>query len=103
MFGDLLGNMEEKQAAMKKKLAEIIVKEEVGDKAVVIEANANREIINIKIDKTKLNSGDSEELEDLLLIAINRVLAQAAEREAIESQKLINDMLPPGMGGLFGG
>lgn len=100
MFGDLMGNMEERQAELKKKLADVLINSEAGDGAVKITANANREITNISIDPTKLELSDHEQLEDLLLVAINRTLTQAAEKEAEESQKLIQDMLPPGLGGL---
>jgi len=58
--------------------------------------------LNISIDRSKLSSDDMEELEDLLLISINRVLEKAGAKEAEEAQKMINDMLPPGMGNLFG-
>ena len=102
MFGDLMGNMEEKQAEMKAKLANITVEAEAGDGAIKISANANREILNISIDKSKIDLEDSEQLEDLLLVAINRVIKNATEKEAEESQKLIQDMLPPGLGGMFG-
>ena len=46
-----MGNMEEKQKAMRKKLAEITVEAEAGDGAVKVTANANRKIMNIAIDK----------------------------------------------------
>lgn len=103
MFGDLFGQMEEQQKALREKLSTIPVEAEAGDGAVKITANAAREITNIKIDPAVLDPEDPEQLEDLLLVAINRVLEKAAVKEAAESQKLISNMLPPGMEGLFGG
>ena len=100
MFGDLLGNMEERQAAMKEKLADIIVTANAGDGAIKVEASANKQITNISIDASKLDVADTEELEDLLLVAINRALTVAEEKGAAEAQNIIKDMLPPGMGGL---
>ena len=41
-----------------------------------------------------------DQLEDYLIEAMNRVLAKAAEQEAIESEKMMKDMMPPGLGGL---
>ncbi len=105
MFGDLFGDMEAKQAALKEKLAQLTVEESVGDGAVRITANCNREITNIQLDASKIDASDLEQLEDLLLVGINRVMAQAAEREAAETQDLLKDMMPPGlgdMGNLFG-
>ena len=100
MFGDLLGNMEEKQKAMKEKLNAIILTEEIGDGAIQVSSNANREITNISIKKEAIDLEDMEQLEDLLIEGINRVLEKAAEKEAIESQKMMKDMMPPGLGGL---
>ena len=102
MFGDLFGNMEEQQKALKQQLETISVEAQAGDGAITITANANRVITNIAIDTEKLDMSDAEELEDLLMVAVNRVLDEAAMKEAEASQKLIQDMLPPGMGGLFG-
>ena len=102
MFGDMFGQMEEQQKALREKLATISVDAEAGDGAIKVIANATREITNIKIDPSIIDPEDPEQLEDLLLVAINRALEKAATREAVESQKLISDMLPPGMDGLFG-
>lgn len=106
MFGDMMGDMQKKQEEMRKALALITIDAEAGDGAVKVTANAAREITNISIDKEKLDWEDTEQVEDLLLVAINRVLQLAAEKEAEESQRLLKDMLPPGLGdlsGLFGG
>lgn len=100
MFGDLLGNMEEKQKAMREKLAQIVVEAEAGGGAVKITANAARELTNISINKDALDLDDIEQLEDLLLVAFNRVLEEIGAKEQEESQNMINDMLPPGMGDL---
>lgn len=100
MFGDMLNNMQDRQKEMRSKLAEITVEAEAADGAIKVTANANREIVNISINKEKLDWDDPEQLEDLLLVAINRALESAAEREAAESQQLLKDMLPPGLGNL---
>ena len=100
MFGNLLGDMEERQKEMRKKLAEITVEGQAGDGAVKVTANANRELINISFDKEKLDWEDTEMVEDLTLAAVNNALAAAAETEQQEAQGLIKDMLPPGLGNL---
>ena len=105
MFGDLLGDMEERQEELRRQLAEMTVDAEAGDGAVRVTANAARQIVNISIDPGLLDGDDAEQLEDLLLVAINRALEAAAEKEASETQRLLKDMLPPGLGdlsGLFG-
>ncbi|HMQ89566.1 MAG TPA: YbaB/EbfC family nucleoid-associated protein [Flavilitoribacter sp.] len=102
MFGDLFGQMEEQQKAIKEKLAAITVEAESGDGAVKVTATAARQLLNITINPEAIHPEDPEELEDLILVAVNRALELAAAKESEESQKLIQDMLPPGFGGLFG-
>ncbi len=102
MFGDLLGNMEEKQRAVKEALAQIEITETAGDGAVTVTVNANREVLNIALDREALDWDDVEQVEDLLVVAVNGALSKAAEREAAETQRLLKDMLPPGLDWLFG-
>jgi DNA-binding YbaB/EbfC family protein len=103
MFGNMFGDMEAKQQELKAQLATMTVEAEAGGGAIKVVANANRQIQNISIDKSKLDWDDTEQVEDLLLAAINNALEQAAAKEAEETQRLVQDMLPPGLGGLFGG
>jgi DNA-binding YbaB/EbfC family protein len=101
MFGD----MEEKRAAMNERLAAITLEAEAGDGAVIVKVNGNQQVLNVSLDKGKLDLEDTEQLEDLITIAVNRALQKAAEQAASEAQKMISDLLPPGMGdfgNLFG-
>lgn len=103
MFGleNMFGDMEAQQKAMREKLAEVTVEAEAGDGAIKVSANANREITNISVNPDWLKGAEAEELEDLLLVAINRALQSAQEKEAAETQQLLQNMLPPGMGDFF--
>lgn len=102
MFGNLFGNIEEQQEALQQKLESIQLESSVMDGAVVVKGNAKREILDIVIDDTKIDPTDVEQLQDLLVTAINDLILMATEAEQTESQKLINDIMPPGLGGLFG-
>ena len=97
MFGDLFGNFEQKQADMLAKTAAIVVETTVG--GIKVAANGNKEIINITIEDPSVLA-DKEQLEDVLMAAVNRALAEAGEKAADEMEKSMSDMLPPGMGGL---
>jgi nucleoid-associated protein EbfC len=99
MFGDLLGSFEQKQQEMMAKANAIVVETAVG--GVSVKANGNKEILNISITDASILT-DKEELEDVLMVAVNRALAQAGEQAAIETEKMMSSMLPPGLGGLFG-
>lgn len=102
MFGDLFGNVQQQQEEMRKKLATITVSADSGDGAVKVTANANREILDISIDKSKLDWDDVEQVQDLVLAAVNNALQKAVTKEQAEAQKLITQMMPPGLEGLFG-
>jgi hypothetical protein len=98
----MFGNLEDMQKQMQEALKEITVSAEAGGGVIKIEANATRQITNIKIDPDFLKDADAEEVEDLLLVAINNAISAAAAQEAVQSEKMLKDMMPPGMGGLSG-
>ncbi len=102
MFGDMMGNMKEQQEAVQKTLAAKEITGEAGEGAIKVTCDGLRKVLNISIDKEKLDWEDSEQVEDLLLIATNRALDQAAAIEQELTANSLKDMLPPGMGGLSG-
>lgn len=102
MFGNLFGNIEEQQEELQQKLESIELESSVLDGAIVVKGNAKREILDIIIDDSKIDMAEIEQLQDLLVTAVNDLILMATEAEQVESQKLINDIMPPGLGGLFG-
>ena len=100
MFGNMLGDMEERQKEMRQKLAEIMVEGTAQGGAVKVTANANREVTDIQIDREKLDWEDVEMVQDLVLDATNKALSAAAAKEAEATQEMVKNMLPPGMGDL---
>ena len=97
MFDDLLGNLQKQQEALQQKLAEIFVEAEAGDGAVIVKAGADLHIENIKLDPSKLDFSDPEQVEDMLVVALNRALELARKEAASESNKLLGNLLPGGM------
>jgi nucleoid-associated protein EbfC len=95
MFGNLFGGMEEKQEAMRQTLALATVTGKAD--GITVTATGNREIMNIQIDPAIL--ADKEQLEDLLVVAINRALKAALELEGEAAQKLLQESLGS-LGGL---
>lgn len=95
-----MGNMEEMQQAMKEKLSGVALEESLD--GIVVKANGNKEITHLAIDESFLDPERKEELEDMLIVAINNIVDKASIEEAKASQEMINEMLPPGMSGLFG-
>ncbi len=100
MFGDLMGNMKQQQEDLQKSLGALVIKTQSNDGLISVECNALREILNISVDEKLLHNENKDQLEDLLVITINKALQEAAAKEAIEAQKLLQNMMPSGLGGL---
>ena len=94
MFDDLLGNLQKQQAQMQQKLAAITVEAESGDGAITVQATAEMRIENIKINPSKLDLSDREQLEDLLVVAVNRALDEARQAAAAETGKIFEGLMP---------
>jgi nucleoid-associated protein EbfC len=96
MFGDLLGKFQEAQQKMnegKQKLANITVDGDAGDGAVKVSVTGTREVKIISIDNQLLSPERKEELEDLLIIALNRALQNAEKMWEDEMKGLAGNML----------
>lgn len=102
MFGDLMGNLKKQQEELKEKLAQIRVEAESGGGAVKVIASADRKILDIQIDKSKLDWEDAAQVQDLVLVAVNKAIELAADKEQAEAKQLLQGLMPPGLGGLSG-
>lgn len=96
MFGnikDMMGKLHEAQAQakeMKDRLEQIELKEE--SSGIVLVINGNRKLRDIKISPELLS--DPEELEDKLLLSLNRALEKAEALHETEMKKMASGMLP---------
>jgi len=99
MFDDILGNVNEQQEKIESKLreTEITKKSEHGELEVVV--NGKKDILDITINKV---FEDNAELEDLLVLTINKAMKEADEIAAKETQDILNSIMPGGLSGLFG-
>ena len=100
MFGDLLGNVQAQQEQLQNKLKGIKINHD--QNGISIELNAAKEILNISIDESFFQTERQEELQDLLIVSLNRAIQKAEDVQANESSSMINDLLPGGLGGMFG-
>ena len=100
MFDNFLQNAEGMQDEMLAELKAIIIKQDMD--GISIEANAAREIKNISISEHLLSLENKEQLEDILVISLNKILLKISEKEKEQSQNLIQKMMPGGFGSLFG-
>ncbi len=100
MFDKLMA-AQQKADEIKKRLDTISVYGEVEGGKIKVTATANKVISAIHIDDELHQNAEKEELEELLLTAINKANAQADQVSAAEMSSMTKDMLG-GLGGMFG-
>jgi nucleoid-associated protein EbfC len=102
MIGDLFSKLQEARQMIeesKKKLNDIIVEASVENGAIKVKANANKAIISIEIAEHLIQAANKSQLEEMIAMATNRALEEAAMKGEIEMKKITKDMLPnfPGL------
>ncbi|MFV8225698.1 YbaB/EbfC family nucleoid-associated protein [Christiangramia aquimixticola] len=103
MFGDMMGMMnklkeaQEKVEATKKRLDTVLIDEQSGDGLLKVTITANREVKNISVDEQLL--ADKEQLEDYLVLTMNKAIKKATEINEAEIGSAAKDGMPdiPGM------
>ncbi len=100
---DKLFQAQQKAEEIKKRLDSISVSGEVEGGLIRVVETANKEIKEVTIDPVFLSNADKEELEELLVVALNKAIAQAENISQAEMQAASKDMLGGlgGLGGLF--
>ncbi len=101
MFDKLL-QARQKAEEIKKRLDAVTVEGEAEGGKIKVTASGNKQINTISIDEEFLRSADKEELEELLVVAVNKAMEQAESIHQSEMQALSQNMLG-GLGNLFGG
>lgn len=107
MFGDLMGMMgklketQKKVEETKKRLDTVLVDVASNDEKLKVTLTANRTIKAISIDEVLLQ--DKEELEDYLILTLNKAIEKATKVNETELAAVAKDGMPniPGMDNLF--
>lgn len=103
MFGDLMGMMgkiqetQKKIEETKKRLDTVLVDEQSSDGLLKVTLTANRAIRSITIDDSLLE--DKEQLEDYLVLTLNKAIEKATAVNEAELAAVAKDGMPniPGM------
>lgn len=93
MFGNMMGKLQEMKQQMenfKNKLETIHVSGE--SQGVVVKANGNRKVLSISVPAEII--GDKEMIEELILTATNRALAEAEKVNEREMQSAAMGIMP---------
>ncbi len=90
--------MQGKMAAMQEELARKQVSADAGAGMVEATVNGKQELVKLKIDKQKIDTNDTEMLEEMVVAAVQAAQTKAAEMMKDEMQKTMGDLgLPPGL------
>lgn len=103
MFGDLMGMMGKIQDAQKKveetkqRLNTVLIDEQSSDGLLKITVTANRQIKSISINEELMQ--DNEQLEDYLILTLNKALEKAGAINEAELAAAAKDGMPniPGL------
>jgi len=98
---DKLMEAQAKAGEVKKRLDAITVSGTAEGGKITVQANGNKVVQSIIIDEAFLKDADKEELEELLVIAINKAMEQADNVSQSEMAAMTKDMFG-GLGNLFG-
>ena len=103
MFGDLMGMMGKLQDAQKKveetkeRLNSVLIDEQSADGLLKVTVTANRQIRSLEVNDELLE--DKEQLEDYLILTLNKALEKAGNINEAELAAAAKDGMPniPGM------
>ncbi len=100
----MMGKLKETRAKVeetKKRLDTVLLDEKSTDGSVSVTITANREIKSIKLEDRLLE--DKEQLEDYLVITLNKAIAKATGVQEAELAAVAKEGMPniPGMDSLF--
>lgn len=103
MFGDLMGMMgklketQQKIEETKKRLDHVLIDEQSNDGLLKVTLTANRTIKSIDVHPTLLE--DKEQLEDYLILVMNKAIEKATNINETELAAVAKDGMPniPGM------
>ncbi|TDT44878.1 hypothetical protein CLV90_1956 [Maribacter spongiicola] len=107
MFGDMMGMMgklketQKKVEETKKRLDTVTLEEKTNDNLISVTITANRELKKLVIDDSLLQ--DKEQLEDYLIMTLNKAIKKATNVNETELAAVAKDGMPniPGMDSLF--
>jgi len=96
----MMGKIKETQAKVeetKKRLDTVLIDENSSDNLLKITLTANRTLKNIEIDDSLLD--DKEQLEDYLILTLNKAIKKASDVNEAELGAVAKDGMPdiPGM------
>ncbi|RCH55733.1 hypothetical protein DJ568_07565 [Mucilaginibacter hurinus] len=98
---DKIMEAQQKAGEVKKRLDAITVTGTAEGGKITVTANGNKVLQSVTINEEFYKEADREEIEELLVVAINKAMEQADNVSQSEMAAMTKDMFG-GLGGLFG-
>jgi DNA-binding protein YbaB len=98
---DKLMEAQQKAGEVKKRLDAITVSGSAEGGKITVTANSNKVIQSVHIDSAFLADANKEEVEELLVVAVNKALDQAENVSQSEMAAITQSMFSE-LGGMFG-
>lgn len=98
---DKLMEAQQKAGEVKKRLDAITVSGTAEGGKITVTANGNKVVQSVQINDAFLADADKEELEELLVVAINKAMEQADNVSQSEMAAMTKNMFGD-LGGMFG-
>ena|ERR1700754_257488 len=98
---DKLMEAQQKAGEVKKRLDAITVSGTAEGGKITVTANGNKVVQSLQIDSAFLANADKEEIEELLVVAINKAMDQAENVSQSEMAAMTKNMFGD-LGGMFG-
>lgn len=92
-----MGQMQEQQAQMKEKIAQITITEKSSDGVLEVTMNGVYQITQLDVLQDDI---DAEMLSDLMMITVNRLSDKISQEIERVTQESLSSILPGGLGGL---
>ncbi|MBB6463416.1 YbaB/EbfC family nucleoid-associated protein [Flammeovirga kamogawensis] len=98
MFGQLK-DVQEKLKLAQEELVNVVAEADAGGGMVRATANAKKQVIKLEIDPLLCKEEDREMLQDLVIAAVNKAIAEADQKGQERLMKTTKGMMPniPGM------
>ncbi|MDN3550952.1 YbaB/EbfC family nucleoid-associated protein [Mucilaginibacter aquaedulcis] len=98
---DKLMEAQQKAGEVKKRLDAITVSGSAEGGKITVTANGNKVVQSVQIDSAFLADADKEEIEELMVVAINKAMEQAENVSQSEMAAMTKNMFGD-LGGMFG-
>ena len=99
-FGDIVKQAQELQerlARVQEDAAARTIEASAGGGMVTATVNGKLEVVRLHIERTVMESGDTQMLEDLIVAAVNQGIRAAQQQMADEMSKLTGGLKLPGL------